>query len=304
MSFPSDIKGCMRDCILSLLWARKDIYAFFANHGCEKEDLQLIENSEEKKLSRLGMVDIMLERLNSRPDGGLGPFRAMLQSLINWSHFDSFYFDKLKKLDRPTAERNIEHLSQLQEIRDAKVKKERERRESAEAVAQRAKSTLAELRTEFFELYRGTLSPQKRGYALEKLLSELAKLSKLEVTDPFRILGEQIDGAIKFEGEHYLLEAKWQDSAASNEPVYQFVGKIEGKMYGRGLFVSIHGFSENVVRSIAHGKALRTVFVDGEDLVLVLEEQLSFSSMIDRKVKAAQTKGLVYVHPITGQSKI
>jgi len=124
------------------------------------------------------------------------------------------------------------------------------------------------------------------------------------VTEPFKVIGEQIDGAIKFDGEHYLIEAKWQETAASNEPVYQFVGKVEGKMYGRGLFVSVHGFTENVVQSVGRGKALRTVFVDGEDLVFVVEEQLSFSDMVDKKVKAAQTKGLIYVNPLSGKSKV
>lgn len=36
MSFPADIKGCMKDCILSLFWPRKDIVGFFEKHGCTK----------------------------------------------------------------------------------------------------------------------------------------------------------------------------------------------------------------------------------------------------------------------------
>jgi hypothetical protein len=51
------------------------------------------------------------------------------------------------------------------------------------------------------------------------------------------------------------------------------------------------------------GKAIKTVLVDGGDLVLVLEEQLTMAGMIDAKVKAAQTRGLIYVHPITGADK-
>src|SRR5690242_6784191 len=44
----------------------------------------------------------------------------------------------------------------------------------------------------------------------------------------------------------------------------------------------------------------KTVLVDGEDLILVLERHLTFAEMIDRKVKAAQTRGLIYIHPVTG----
>jgi hypothetical protein len=176
-------------------------------------------------------------------------------------------------------------------------------KESAEGAAQAAKSTLVEVRTEFLALHGGSLKPQARGYALERILRNLAKLSKLEVTEPFVVVGEQIDGAVKYDGEHYVVEAKWQEAAAANEGVFQFSMKVQGKMYGRGLFFSVNGFTKHVVDSITIGKALRTIFIDGEDLVLIIEGNLTFAQMIDRKVKAAQTRGLIYIHPLTGQPK-
>ena len=227
----------------------------------------------------------------------------MLQSLLSWSRFDPYYFDVLKKLNRDRAVRNLEHLRQLQEIRDTKIRQERERRAAEEARRQSPEATLEELRRAFLDLYSGKTNPQKRGYAFEDILVELGRLSKLDVTEPFRVSGEQIDGAVKFEGEHYLIEAKWQEKSASNEPVYQFAGKVEGKMYGRGIFVSIHGYTECVVEDLIKGKAIRTILADGEDMVLVLEGQIGLDQMIDRKVKAAQTRGLIYVHPITGVQK-
>jgi hypothetical protein len=42
--------------------------------------------------------------------------------------------------------------------------------------------------------------------------------------------------SVKYDGEHYMVEAKWQEASAANEGVYQFSMKVEGKMYGRGLF--------------------------------------------------------------------
>lgn len=304
MSFPNDIKGCMKDCILAVIWPKQDIYTFFNDHGCTKADLKCLANYKEEGTTRSRMIDVMFGHLSEQPTGGLGQFRAMLQSLMKWSHFDPYYFDKLKKLDRVTAEKNLNHLRQLQEIRDAKIVADREKREAAEKKKQQPQATLPGLRDLFLDLHAGHLTAQKRGYAFESILGELAKLENLEVTEPFKVIGEQIDGAVKYDGEHYLLEAKWQEKEASNEPVYQFVGKVEGKMYGRGIFISINGFSENVVQTIVRGKAIKTIFVDGEDLVLVLEGHLSFTQMLDRKIKAAQTKGLVYVNPITGSEKI
>lgn len=294
----------MKDCILSVLWPKQDIYTFLSDHGCMSTDLKVIAQFKDEGMTRSKMIDLTFEHLSSQPTGGLGSFRAMLQSLLNWSRFDPYYFETIKKLDRSKAQKCLEHLRQLQEIRNAKIITDRQKRETAETAKQKPQISLSGLRDVFLELYSGKTTPQKRGYALESILGGLSKLAGLEMTEPFKVNGEQIDGAVKYEGEHYLIEAKWQDKASSNEAVYQFVGKAEGKMYGRGLFVSINGFSDHVVKSVVTGKAIKTIFVDGEDLVLVLEGHLSFSQMLDRKVKAAQTKGLIYVHPISGSPKI
>ena len=66
----------------------------------------------------------------------------------------------------------------------------------------------------------------------------------------------------------------------------------------------MHGFSPEVIRSLVIGKEIQTLFIDGEDLILVREGHLNMREMIDRKVKAAQTKGLIYVHPISGAPKL
>lgn len=302
MSFPQDIKNAMRDCALKLFWAKKDIVNFLANNGCNSSEIKKLGNY--KELTRAGIVDTAFDNLSKRADEGLGQFRAMLQSLINWSHFDSYYFDTLKKLDRNEAERAIDHLKQLQELRDDKIKKEKAEREKKEEESQKPLKTISDLKKVHLDLLQGKVAVQKRGYELERILQELSKISGLQVTEPFRVSGEQIDGAIKFDGEHYIVEAKWQDKESANEPVYQFAGKVEGKMYGRGLFVSINGFSENVIKSLVIGKAIRTIFIDGGDLMLVFENYLTFADMIDKKVKAAQTKGHIYVHPITGKEKV
>ncbi len=302
MSFPEDIKNAMRECILKLLWPKDDIVAFFKNNSCTTSDIKAL--GDFKSLHRHQIVDFMFAHLTKKSDQGLGQFRSMMQSLITWSHFDSYYFDNLKKLNRAEAERTISHLKTLQEIRDHKIHEQRKERMQKETAAKAPSATLPDLKNKFIALLQGEVTGAKRGYALEDVLQTLAKLSSLDATEPFRVNGEQIDGSVKYDGEHYLVEAKWQDKAASNEAVYQFAGKIEGKMYGRGIFVSIHGFSENVVSSLVTGKAIKTIFVDGGDLIVVLEGLIGFAEMLDRKIKFAQTKGLIYIDAITGKSKL
>ncbi len=80
--------------------------------------------------------------------------------------------------------------------------------------------------------------------------------------------------------------------------------KLKGKMYGRGIFVSVNGYSKNIIESLVIGKAIKTVFVDGEDLMMVLEGMQTFSEMLDKKIQVAQTKGGIYINAITGKNKI
>jgi hypothetical protein len=235
VSFPSDIKQAMRQCILKLLWPKDDIVSFFESNSCTKADIKAL--GDYKAQARANIIDTMFSHLASKSDSGLGQFRAMLQSIIAWQHFDDYYFVKLAKLNRLEAESAITHLKQLQEIRDHRIQEQRREQERRESENRTTSASLVDLKAQFIALLQGSLTGSKRGYALEA----------------FRENGEQIDGAIKFDGEHYLIEAKWQDKAAANEPVYQFASKIEGKMYGRGFFISIHGFSEHVVTSLTAG---------------------------------------------------
>ena len=73
--------------------------------------------------------------------------------------------------------------------------------------------------------------------------------------------------------------------------------KVEGKMYGRGIFISINGFSPDSVQALTTGKALKTILVDGGDLVLITEGLYTLREMLNKKIKAAQTMGRIYVNP-------
>ena len=288
----------MRDCILSIFWPRKEIISFFKNNNCTSRDLKDVQNF--KELKRVEIVDIVFDKLNSRDDRGLGQFRSMLQSLIEWNNFDSYFFEKLGKLDRNEALRRINHLKQVREIQDAKLKDQQKIFDKKDEENKKSKKTFDELQRHFTMLFQrkdehgNILSNQNRGYAFESFLRELFLFEKLNVTEPFKITGEQIDGAIKFEGENYIIEAKWTDWLSASDTLYHFAHKVEGKMYGRGIFISINGFSHDSLEALQKGKALKTVLFDGGDLTLVMEKYSTFTDMLDKKVKAAQTKGCIY----------
>ncbi len=298
----------MKGCILSIFWPKKDIIDFFKNASCTSKEL--IMESEYKELPRAKIVDIVFSNLEKRSDLGIGQFRAMLKQLTEWDYFDPYYFKKLNKLDEDEAKKNITHLKQLQEIRDYKIKQERQRQDELERKRKDISISINELKDTFLNLFSGKdqdgnkINNQRRGYLFEEFLRKLFLNEKIEVTGPFKITGEQIDGAIKYEGEHYIIEAKWHDKWSASDSLYPFAAKVEGKMYGRGIFISINGFSSDAVQALVTGKALRTILVDGGDLVPITEGMYTLRELLDGKIKAAQTMGRIYVDATDLSDKI
>jgi len=308
--FPKDIKDSMRTCILSIFWPKKDIISFFESNGCTKNDLKQVLQYEELNLNRANIIDIVFNSLSRRTDGGLGQFRTILKALIEWNSYDPYYFDKLKKLDKSEAIRNINHLKQLQEIRDAKIIQQKKEREKKLKETVGKNNSLENLKKQYINLYQGVdefkkpISLQKRGYLFEGLLKELLIIESINVSDPIKLMGEQIDGTIKYDGENYILEAKWHDALTASNALYHFAYKVEGKLYGRGIFLSVNGFSEDSVKALVNGKSLNTILIDGADLILVMEGLYSLKELLNHKIKAAQTMGRIYVDITTMKDKI
>lgn len=305
--FSKDIIDCMKECLLSIFWAKKDIIDFLKNNNCTARELPKVDTVNE--LSRSGIVDLVFNNLNSKPDNGIGQFRSMLKSIIEWDYYNPYYFNEIKKLDKDKAIRNIEHLKQLQEIRDFKIKEERKRREEYEKNKFNMNKSMEELKHKFLMLFSGrdelgkTIDAQRRGYLFEEFLKELCMRESIQMSNQFKVNGEQIDGVIKYDGENYIVEAKWRDSLSASDSLYHFAYKAEGKMYGRGLFISVNGFSKESVSSLITGKAVRTILIDGGDIINVVEERYSLNHMLDVKIKEAQTSGRIYVDAITMKNK-
>ena len=90
---------------------------------------------------------------------------------------------------------------------------------------------------------------QKRGYALEKIIYEAMKRDGLNPRSSYKIDGEQIDGSFILGDRVYLLEAKWHKKEMSASNMYEFRGKVDGKLTGTiGVFISISGYSKDSVQ--------------------------------------------------------
>src|SRR6185312_11747626 len=84
---------------------------------------------------------------------------------------------------------------------------------------------LRSLRDEYFDLGNAP-SPQAAGFALEKILNRMFALHGLAPREPFKVVGEQIDGSFDLDHETYLVEAKWEKAPVSEAALLIFRGKI------------------------------------------------------------------------------
>jgi hypothetical protein len=155
---------------------------------------------------------------------------------------------------------------------------------------------LAELRTSFYEIV--ALAAQPRGYALEKFLNGLFALFDIDAKTPFRIAGEQIDGAFTFEGE-FLLEAKWQDAKTPVADLDSFAGKVGRKLDNTlGLFLSMNGYQDSAIQTHSRGRPVM-ILMDGADLSAVIEGRISLPDLLHRKRQHAAQTGDVFIGAYT-----
>ena len=166
-----------------------------------------------------------------------------------------------------------------------------------EEVAEHASRSkvLARLTDQFCRLTKES-DRNKAGLALEKLLNQLFEAFQLKPRQPFRVVGEQIDGSFELDGQVYLLESKWEKHALSEAPLLIFRGKIEGKStFTRGVFIALNDVTADARDAITRGKAPCFFIMNGHDLMMILSQAISLTDFLRKRVRLLAEEGRVCV---------
>ena len=165
----------------------------------------------------------------------------------------------------------------------------------ADAAARQRSDALGQLKEEFFRLAADS-DRNKAGLALEPLLNKLFKLFDLSPREPFRVVGEQIDGSFVLDAQVYLLESKWEKHPLPEADLLIFRGKIEGKStFTRGVMIALNDVSAPAREAITRGKAPSFFVMNGHDLMMVLSEAISLMEYLRKRVRLLAEKGYVCV---------
>jgi hypothetical protein len=134
-----------------------------------------------------------------------------------------------------------------------------------------------------------------RGFAFEKVLKQCLMNEGLDPRSSYKTEGEQIDGSFFLDGSVFLIEAKWHKDELPASSIYQFKGKVDGKLAGPiGIFISMSGYSKDAVDALTLGKTLNVILFGKEDIDAVIFGGNSFISVLKSKLRIAAEEGVVY----------
>lgn len=137
---------------------------------------------------------------------------------------------------------------------------------------------------------------RSRGRELERVLAGMFEEAGMRPRLSYRPTGEEVDGSIWLHGRTMLVEAKWTKDPHPASSLYQFRGKVEGKLAGTlGIFVSMAGFSSDAVDALVAGKELNLVLFDGDDLREIVAGHISIQDALEVKLRAAGDAGTPYL---------
>jgi hypothetical protein len=291
--FTEEVEVLIKDGIANLYWYKGDLHKAWLRSGVHpavKDEILRLRNDEGQELTKRRQMDALYERLRSGAyDRRLEVSRNFVRILVEQNGFTP----QNERHRVEVAERSALKIRELIRRQEA----DREYRESirtsaAKATRETYDSKLGELRVKFAEAH--DLEPQKKGYAFESIVTELMRISGIPVEEPFRIVGEQIDGAIKYDGHYYLLELKWTAEKSDPKEIGHFYFKVEGKMQARGLFVSMNGFTDGAISTLPKGKDLKILLLDGQHVSNVIYGMYKFQELLEHAIRQASLRGEIY----------
>jgi hypothetical protein len=274
-----NIKRTMAELLLKPAGVPKEIY------------IPLITKRDEvtgKLLTKRQMAPIILDAIEKLENGHQIVIN-IIKLTSKWTNFD-LADDEFAA--RATVQKAIELMNNIESIEAINIrqdeltkKKEKEKREEEEKKTFRRESEL--LLMMFDEMSQSNNKQQNRGFLLQDFLTRVFNLYNITIQKNFQRNegAEQIDGAFKLEGWHYLVECRWRCDPTNTRELDGLLGQIgRSGRQTMGLFLSINGWSENVPKLLKQNTEKSILLMDGYDLRTTLARQIDMRAFINAKV--------------------
>lgn len=99
---------------------------------------------------------------------------------------------------------------------------------------------------------------------------------------------EQIDGAIEFKGDIYLVEMKWLKEVIGVDKIGQHLVRLYNRDGARALFIAANGYADTAISECRETLSKKIiVLLNLDELVIMLESHGSFTALLSEKIHAA-----------------
>lgn len=281
----------LREALASIYW-KKEHLRDFIRLSLENSAIVTTINWEGTKRDS---IKELLDRMINRRDIYDGDLMNLFLAVNDFTDFDNLDFwdeDGSKKKKAKQSVANLRGLTKgyFEATKDQEAAKARklEAEKNLKKVVS-LEDELNALKQDFYKI-AANQNFQQRGFEFEKFLYDLFLIYDLEPKESFKIYGEQIDGAFTFQGNDYLLEAKWK-SEVNRSDLAHFCFKVEAKFKtALGLLISIDGVTKEAVSS--DFKSI--IIMDGVDLIAILDRRVSLPDLLYKKRRHAIETGNIY----------
>jgi hypothetical protein len=254
---------------------------------------------DKESINKYEIVRTILGRLNDEEVEMLGQRREVLKRVCEFEAFSSCWPNDQFKAKGLVADirkhvQMKDSFTRMQQERDAEHKAAKLKHASDVARIQEKKLVLATIKTDLFSLC-GQKNPHTRGKALEGVLNRLFKAYGILIREAFtlrtvdgKVIAEQIDGAIEYQGQVYLVEMKWWSEPLGVADVSPHLVRLFGRSDVRGMFVSASGYSDPAIEMCKGALRDKVIILcDLSEIVRILEIDGDFQNVLSAKIHAA-----------------
>lgn len=299
MSTNIEMKKLAIEIIANLVNIKNQMYEYILKPaGISKQyfaELLKRRNPDGKQLTKREIGAIILDALDQKPEYQRN-IRKIISIAANWSQFH-LADNEMKARATVQKAREVLNLIEIMEEKEAEIlKNEREnerirlekekRRAKLERKLEIQKSSSLLLMM-YDELVLMKENQQKRGLMLEEVMNLLFNVYGIALMESFRrnAGGEQIDGAFKIDGWHYIVEIKWTNQVTDIRQLDSLYGKVarSGKQT-MGMFLSVNGWSSHVIPLMKQQPDKSIFLMDGLDLRMVLTQEISLIELLHKKI--------------------
>ncbi len=251
-----------------------------------------------RTLSKRQIAPLIIEECE-RGRHGPDVIRRIVEIAATWS---SFHLADNEYAARATAQKARELLGIIEtmEARENEARKVARQEELAKLAREKADlmKRHSELLLMMFDQLAVSDDPLRRGFLLQDLLNRLFDIYEIPVYRSFtrNSGGEQIDGAFKLDGWHYIVECRWREKLTDIRQVDGLLAQVgrSGKQT-LGMFLSVNGWSENVPPLIKQNSDKCLFLTDGYDLRCVLALQADLRDLLFAKLAHLNLKAEPYL---------